>query len=262
MAFIGYAIVFLFRNFTGDGFELGVQTLNGVTRDNLNALNPAIMHYIGHLHVATAGFIAATGIAVAAVSWWGVRRGEWWAWIAAVISRWPGGGAALPLQRDLPAQLGHAPWSNPRRDPRVRSGRPAGAARDDTTGLTPKESGIGHKSWPLFDHLIRPLQERRWDHEAEGLGRLEVDDQLEHYRLLDRQLRRDRALEDAVDEAGHAPVEGAITSPVRHEPALLDGLTPLVDRGQAQRAGRRGDHQRSRQGRFVAPSLVSPRGGV
>jgi len=88
LAFIGYAIVFLFRNFTGDGFELGVQTLNGVTRDNLNALNPAIMHYIGHLHVATAGFIAATGIAVAAVSWWGVRRGEWWAWIAAVISRW------------------------------------------------------------------------------------------------------------------------------------------------------------------------------
>jgi len=56
-------VVFLFRNFAGSGFELGVKTLNGVTRDNLNALNPAIMHYIGHLHVATAGFIAATGSA-------------------------------------------------------------------------------------------------------------------------------------------------------------------------------------------------------
>jgi hypothetical protein len=43
--------------------------LNGVTRDQLNALNPAIVHYIGHLHVATAGFIAGTGIAVAALSW-------------------------------------------------------------------------------------------------------------------------------------------------------------------------------------------------
>jgi hypothetical protein len=86
----------LFRNFTGDGFELGVQTLNGVTRDNLNALNPAIMHYIGHLHVATAGFIAATGIAVAALSWWGVRRVEWWAWIAAVISPVVGLAVALP----------------------------------------------------------------------------------------------------------------------------------------------------------------------
>ena len=86
LAFIGYAVVFLLRNFVGSGFELGVSTLNGVTPENLNALNPAIMHYIGHLHVATAGFIAATGIAVAALSWFGVRRGEWWAWIAAVMS--------------------------------------------------------------------------------------------------------------------------------------------------------------------------------
>jgi hypothetical protein len=67
-------------------FELGVETLNGVTRANLNAINPAIVHYIGHVHVALAGFIAATGIAVAALSWYGVRRGEWWAWIAAVVS--------------------------------------------------------------------------------------------------------------------------------------------------------------------------------
>src|SRR5262252_3314789 len=92
LAFIGYSMVFLFRNFAGGGFELGVDTLNGITRDNLNSLNPAIMHYIGHLHVATAGFIAATGIAVAALSW----RGEWWAWIAAVVSPVVGLAVALP----------------------------------------------------------------------------------------------------------------------------------------------------------------------
>jgi hypothetical protein len=74
LAFIGYAVVFLLRNFSGSGFELGVETLNGVTRENLNAINPAIVHYIGHLHVATAGFIAATGIAVAALSWYGLDR--------------------------------------------------------------------------------------------------------------------------------------------------------------------------------------------
>ena len=96
LAFIGYAVVFLYRNFAGGGFELGVATLNGVTRDQLNALNPAIMHYIGHLHVATAGFIAATGIAVAALSWYGVRRGEWWAWVAAVASPVVGLAVALP----------------------------------------------------------------------------------------------------------------------------------------------------------------------
>ncbi len=112
LAFIGYAVVFLFRNFMGGGFELGVQTLNGVTRDNLNAVNPAIMHYIGHLHVATAGFIAATGIAVAALSWYGVRRGERWAWIAAVVSPVVGLAVALPyhytgtFQHDWVTHLG------------------------------------------------------------------------------------------------------------------------------------------------------------
>jgi cytochrome bd-type quinol oxidase subunit 1 len=112
LAFIGYAVVFLLRNFTGGGFELGVDTLNGVTRENLNALNPAIMHYIGHLHVATAGFIAATGIAVGALSWYGVRRGEWWAWIAAVAAPVVGLAVALPyhytgtFQQDWVTHLG------------------------------------------------------------------------------------------------------------------------------------------------------------
>ncbi len=32
LAFIGYAIVFFIRSFTGTGFELGVETLNGVTK--------------------------------------------------------------------------------------------------------------------------------------------------------------------------------------------------------------------------------------
>jgi hypothetical protein len=112
LAFIGYAVVFLLRNFAGHGFELGVDTLNGVTPDNLNALNPAIMHYIGHLHVAVSGFIAATGIAVAALSWYGVRRAEWWAWIAAVVAPVVGLAVALPyhytgtFQLDWVAHLG------------------------------------------------------------------------------------------------------------------------------------------------------------
>lgn len=96
LAFIGYAVVFFFRNFAGGGFELGVTTLNGVTPDNLDALNPAIMHYIKHLHLAISGFIAATAIAVGALSWYGVRRGEWWAWIAAVVSAVVGLAIALP----------------------------------------------------------------------------------------------------------------------------------------------------------------------
>ena len=45
----------------------------------------------------------------------------------------------------------------------------------------------------LLDHLIRPLQERRWDRQAEGLGGLEVDDQLERGGLLDGKIAGFRA---------------------------------------------------------------------
>ncbi|TAK87231.1 MAG: hypothetical protein EPO20_05355 [Betaproteobacteria bacterium] len=95
--FLLYAIVFFFRAFSGAGFELGVPTLNGVTQQQLDQLNPAIMAYITHLHVATAGFIAATAIAVIGLAWYGVRAGAWWAWITAVISPVVGLAVALPL---------------------------------------------------------------------------------------------------------------------------------------------------------------------
>ncbi|MFI5400997.1 MAG: hypothetical protein ACHQZQ_08110 [SAR324 cluster bacterium] len=92
-----YAVVFFFRSFMGMGFELGVDTLNGVTRDQLNAMNPAIYAYITHLHVAISGFIAATAIAVGAIAWYSVRKGEWWGWWAAVIAPVLALAVALPL---------------------------------------------------------------------------------------------------------------------------------------------------------------------
>lgn len=97
VAFIGYGVVFLARTFFGTGFELGVATLNGVTSAELNAINPAIMHYINHLHVATAAFIIATGVAVAALAWYGVRAGLLWAWTTAVLAAVVGLALALPM---------------------------------------------------------------------------------------------------------------------------------------------------------------------
>ena len=67
LMFIAYAVVFFFRSFSGEGFEIGVATLNGVTPADLNALNPAVMAYISHLHLATAAFIAAITITIAPV---------------------------------------------------------------------------------------------------------------------------------------------------------------------------------------------------
>jgi hypothetical protein len=93
--FLVYVVVFLFRAFGRSGFELGVETLNGVTPQQLDGLNPAIMGYITHLHMAIAGFIAATAIAVGGLAW--VRDGLWWAWILAVVVPVVGLAVALPM---------------------------------------------------------------------------------------------------------------------------------------------------------------------
>ena len=97
LIFLVYAVVFFFRAFTTTGFELGVETLNGVTPQQLDGLNPAIMAYITHVHVALAGFIAATAIAAGSLAWYGVRDGLWWAWITAVIVPVVGLAVALPM---------------------------------------------------------------------------------------------------------------------------------------------------------------------
>ena len=92
-----FALVFFFRAFASGGFEFGVDTLNGVTPQQLNELNPAIMAYITHLHAATAGFGTATAIAAGGLAWYGVRNGLWWAWIMSVIVPVAGLAMALPL---------------------------------------------------------------------------------------------------------------------------------------------------------------------
>nr|WP_218836338.1 hypothetical protein [Halobaculum salinum] len=97
IAFVGYGAAFLALAFVGSGFELGVATLNGITSAELNAIDPAIMYYITHLHVATAAFIISTGIAVTALAWYGVRRGLRWAWATAVAAAVVGLALALPM---------------------------------------------------------------------------------------------------------------------------------------------------------------------
>jgi hypothetical protein len=96
-AFIGYAIVFLVRNFTDSFLELGIGPSEvGVGKDEIRDFSPQLYHYIGHLHIAVAGFIAATALAVLFLVAYGVRRGEMWAWIGAVLSPVLGLAVALP----------------------------------------------------------------------------------------------------------------------------------------------------------------------
>ncbi|MDP8930812.1 MAG: hypothetical protein M3O70_20150 [Actinomycetota bacterium] len=97
VAFVGYGAVFLIWNFAGGGFELGVDTIDGVTRGDLRAFEPAVLHYISHLHVATAAFIISTGIAVAGLAWYGARKRLLWAWTTAVAAAVLGLAFALPM---------------------------------------------------------------------------------------------------------------------------------------------------------------------
>jgi hypothetical protein len=85
VGFIGYAVIFFVRNYTDSFLELGIGP-NEVNagKDQIIDFSPALYHYIGHLHIAVSGFIAATGLAVAFLVWFGVRRGHLWAWVGAV----------------------------------------------------------------------------------------------------------------------------------------------------------------------------------
>jgi hypothetical protein len=97
VAFIGYAVIFFVRNFTDSFLELGIGAGEvSVGKTEIEAFSPSLYHYIGHLHIAVSGFIAATGLAVAALSWFGVRRGYLWAWVAAVAAPVLGLAVALP----------------------------------------------------------------------------------------------------------------------------------------------------------------------
>jgi hypothetical protein len=97
VGFIGYAVIFFVLNFTDQFLELGIGPAQvDVGKEEIQAFSPTLFHYIGHLHIAVAGFIAATGIAVLFLVAYGVRRGQLWAWVGAVAAPVFGLLVALP----------------------------------------------------------------------------------------------------------------------------------------------------------------------
>lgn len=97
VGFIGYAAIFLIRNFTDAFLELGIGPAEvEVGKEEIQAFSPSLYEYVGHLHIAVSGFIASTGLAVVFLVAYGVRRGELWAWVAAVSAPVLGLATALP----------------------------------------------------------------------------------------------------------------------------------------------------------------------
>ncbi|HEX2273055.1 MAG TPA: hypothetical protein VHG90_04175 [Acidimicrobiales bacterium] len=97
IGFIGYAQIFFVRNFTDSFLELGIGPNEvDVGKDAIRQFSPSLYDYISHLHIAVSGFIAAAGLATAALAWFGVRRGHLWAWVTAVATPVLGLAVALP----------------------------------------------------------------------------------------------------------------------------------------------------------------------
>jgi hypothetical protein len=97
VGFIGYAVIFFVRNYTDSFLELGIGPNEvSVGKGQIVEFSPSLFHYIGHLHIALSGFIAAAGLAVVALSWIAVRRGELWAWVTAMAVPVLALGVALP----------------------------------------------------------------------------------------------------------------------------------------------------------------------
>ena len=102
-AFIGYGVLFVIRNFSDSFLELGIGPGEvDVGKTQIQSFSPTLAHYIAHLHLAVAGFLVATGVAVGFLAWFGVRRGQLWAWVGAVAA------PVLALAVGLPA---HYPYN-------------------------------------------------------------------------------------------------------------------------------------------------------
>ena len=116
--FVAYAVIFFVRNFTDSFIELGIGPDQvDKSKTEIQTFSPSLYDYIGHLHIAVSGFIAASAVAVLFLVWFGVRRGQLWAWIGAVVTpvvglavalpaHWPYGLATLAISALSSSQLG------------------------------------------------------------------------------------------------------------------------------------------------------------
>jgi len=82
----------------------------------------------------------------------------------------------------------------------------------------------------LLNHLVGTEEERGRDNNAEGVGGLEADDELEFRRLLHRQIGRFRTIQKFGDLVGGERIEFLSCDAITCEASGLDHIAPLADR--------------------------------
>src|SRR4051812_11357729 len=80
-----------------------------------------------------------------------------------------------------------------------------------------------------FNHLVGDGKHARWNGDAERLGRLEIDDQIEFGGLHNRQIARLFAPQDSTGIATRFAVCFYEISAIGHESPSKDKLSPLVN---------------------------------
>src|SRR5204863_4648478 len=81
-----------------------------------------------------------------------------------------------------------------------------------------------------LDHVVGAGKQRRWHGQAQSLGGLEVDDQLELSRLHNRQIDWLLALENTTGVNTDLTILIGIAAAVADEPASLGELAEFIDR--------------------------------
>src|SRR5262249_23268291 len=94
----------------------------------------------------------------------------------------------------------------------------AGVCTNDPEMPERKRGGKERAStMPSLDDLVGTAEDRQRNGQAERIGGLQIDDQLEFRRLLDREIGRVGALQGPVDVVGRNPEHLRDVWPIRHQ---------------------------------------------
>ncbi|MBI2868982.1 MAG: hypothetical protein HYX96_04060 [Chloroflexi bacterium] len=90
LGMVVYAAAFIFFSLTRL-IEIGLSAAElNRTSEQIQAFSPEVYNYINHVQVNLGAFIASAGLAVAALGWFGLRKGSAWSWwtITAMVAVW------------------------------------------------------------------------------------------------------------------------------------------------------------------------------